>query len=85
MHQFSILDAKSEIIIGDNVAIGSHVNIITSNHIFEKNNMPIKDQGLSSEKIVIGSNVWLGTRVTILKGVKIAGLHFFGKQPLRDY
>ncbi len=82
LHQFSILDAKSEIIIGDNVAIGSHVNIITSNHIFEKNNMPIKDQGLSSEKIVIGSNVWLGTRVTILKGVKIGNNSIIGANSL---
>lgn len=34
IHQFSILDATSEIEIGDNTAIGSHVALITSSHNF---------------------------------------------------
>ena len=82
LHQFSIIDATSEVVIGSNVAIGSHVLIITSSHNFNDKNINIKDQGIHSEKIEIGNNVWIGSRVTILKGVKIGKNSIIGANSL---
>lgn len=82
IHQFSILDATAEIEISDNVAIGSHVALITSSHNFHDKNKNIKDQGISSKKIIIDENVWLGCRVTILKGVRIGKNSIIGANSL---
>jgi len=78
IHQYSILDAQGEIIVEDDVAIGSHCLLITSTHRFEDKNKKIKDQGISTKKIKISSNVWLGSRVTILQGVTIGKNYIIG-------
>jgi len=82
IHQFCFFDANNEIEIGNDVAIGTHVKIITSEHIFSDNKKKIKDQGITSKKISISDNVWLGTNVTILKGVKIGENTIIGAQSL---
>lgn len=60
------------IIIEDDVLIGSCVHMYTSNHSFDRLDMPIIDQGhQDSENIIIKYGCWIAANVTILKGVTI--------------
>ena len=70
--QFSILATKNkDILIGDCARIGPHVNIVASNYIYEKRDIPILEQGISEKGIRIGTDVWIGAGATILDGVTL--------------
>ena len=71
IHENSTIAAHGGISIGSNVSIGSNCIISSSNHNFQNPSIPIKNQGISLQKVSIGNNVWIGARVTILAGVKI--------------
>lgn len=68
----------SEVIIENNVLIGSNVLIIDHNHgkpkvdLKNKSNIPPRDREVSSKgKIIVKDNVWIGDGVVILGGVTI--------------
>lgn len=59
--------------IGDNVMMGPDVMIYTSNHNFDRKDVPMIKQGNSEKKkVTIGNDVWIGARVIILPGVTIS-------------
>lgn len=57
--------------IGNNVMMGPDVVILTSNHKFERTDIPMREQGFENKPVIIGDDVWIGTRAIILPGVKI--------------
>jgi maltose O-acetyltransferase len=57
--------------IGDNVMMGPDCVVLTNTHNFDRVDVPMIEQGLSSKCVEIGNDVWIGTRVIILPGVKI--------------
>ena len=58
--------------IGNNVMMGPEVAIWTKNHVFERTDVPIIDQGATEERpVTICDDVWIGSRCIILPGVKI--------------
>lgn len=67
------INAKLGIVhIGDNVMMGPDCVIITSNHKFDRLDIPMCEQGSEKDRpVYIGNDVWIGYRVTILPGVKI--------------
>jgi acetyltransferase-like isoleucine patch superfamily enzyme len=74
----SAIGRRSEIHCRDaTIAIGNHVRIapetmiMTGNHVFDRSDIPISDQGVTHESVVIEDDVWIGTRVIILPGVTI--------------
>jgi len=70
--QFSIIATKKrDVIMGDFVRIGPHVNFIASNRIHERREIPILKQGITEEGITIGNDVWIGAGAIILDGVKV--------------
>lgn len=60
-----------EIIIEDDVLIGSGVHIYTSNHKFDNLDIPIAQQGYSVKKVCLKKGCWVGANVIILPGVTI--------------
>ncbi len=68
---FSFVGAAGGIIIGDNVLGGQGVRFHSENHVFERTDIPIKQQGVTNQGIVIEDDVWLGSGATILDGVHI--------------
>lgn len=59
--------------IGNNVMMAPEVVMLTSNHRFDRLDVPIGMQGdLPIKPIVIEDDVWIGQRVIILPGVTIA-------------
>lgn len=57
--------------IGDYVMMGPEVTILTSNHKFDRLDIPMQQQGMSIKPVVIGNDVWIGMRSIILPGVNI--------------
>lgn len=57
--------------IGNNVMMGPDVIILTSNHIFDRIDIPMNMQGSEQKCVTIKNDVWIGTRVIILPGVTI--------------
>jgi acetyltransferase-like isoleucine patch superfamily enzyme len=70
--QFSTIAVKNkDVLIGDYVRIGPHVDIIASNMIYKDPTVPILRQGYTEKGITIGNDVWIGAGATILDGVHI--------------
>ncbi|MNK00941.1 Maltose O-acetyltransferase [compost metagenome] len=57
--------------IGDNVMMGPNVRIITSTHVFDRIDIPMRLQGGYKKGVVIGDDVWIGANVIILPGIKV--------------
>ncbi len=61
-----------KVIIGKDVMMGPECIIYTSNHAFDRTDIPMNQQGRTKEKpVIIGNDVWIGGRVIILPGVNI--------------
>lgn len=65
-HACSFLDLGG-ISIGDNVLIGSKVNLISENHPID----PTQRKSLIGKPIVVKNNAWIGAAATILPGITI--------------
>lgn len=74
------LGCINQIVIGDNVLIGSRVIITDHNHGTgnEKDTPPVNRPLYSKGKIYIGNNVWIGDAVVILSGVSIGDNSIIG-------
>lgn len=58
--------------IGNDVMMGPDVVILTSNHLTERTDIPMRGQGgTPPAKVTINNDVWIGTRAIILPGVTI--------------
>ncbi len=63
---------RGPLIIGNNVMMGPEVIILTSNHSFERIDIPMATQKTLPKKgVKVGNDVWIGTRVIILPGISI--------------
>ncbi len=68
---FSFVGAAGGVVIGNNVLGGQGVRFHSENHVIERTDIPIKDQGVTNLGIVVGDDVWLGSGAIILDGVHI--------------
>jgi maltose O-acetyltransferase len=57
--------------IGRDVMIGNNSIIITTTHITDDLNLPMRAQGIRAQKTVLGDDIWVGSAVTILGGANI--------------
>lgn len=63
---------RGPLIIGNDVMMGPEVIILTSNHSFNRLDIPMNEQGSTRPKqVIIGDDVWIGTRAIILPGIQI--------------
>lgn len=59
-------------IIGKHVMMGPDVSIFVRNHMFNRTDIPMDQQGFSEERpVTIDDDVWIGAKVIILPGVHI--------------
>lgn len=71
IHDSCYIDAYGELEIGDNVSIAHQTSIITFNHGWQDNNIPIKYNPVNKGKIKISDDVWIGCSVRIMPNVAI--------------
>lgn len=63
---------ENHVYIGNNVMMGPYCMMFTTNHRFDRIDLPMCQQGFTAPKpIKIEDDVWIGARVTILPGVRI--------------
>lgn len=70
-NNYCSINAKKEIVIGENCLFGENVKIYDHNHVFKNKEKLIKEQGFNIQPIIIENNCWVGSNVIILKGVEI--------------
>ncbi|WP_366161300.1 acyltransferase [Bacillus infantis] len=68
IHPLCYIEALGGIDIGSDVSIAHGVTIMSTSHIFDKEDININNQGTISSKTVINDNVWIGAKSTILSG-----------------
>jgi acetyltransferase-like isoleucine patch superfamily enzyme len=59
------------ITIGDDTIIGNLVTFHAENHVAERLDVPIRDQGVTHAGISVGSGCWIGAKATVLDGARI--------------
>jgi len=68
---YTFISGQGGTTIGDNVIIAPHVVIVPVNHGYEKSDIPIREQGITTRGVTIDDDVWIGAGVTILDDVHI--------------
>ncbi|MDC0947211.1 hypothetical protein OAS18_06840, partial [Nitrospinaceae bacterium] len=64
-----------KIIIGDHAILGPNVVFRTSDHVHDRIDVPIRDQGRTGGEIIIENDIWICANVMVTKDVRI-GAHF---------
>lgn len=67
----SFLGCAGGITIGDDTIIGNYVSFHAENHNYDRDDIPIRLQGVNHKGIFIGKNCWIGAKVTILDGTNL--------------
>jgi len=71
IHPMCYIDAVGNISIGNDVSIAHGATILSSSHNYQRLDVPIKDQGLTTKKTIIEDNVWIGAKATVLYGITV--------------
>jgi acetyltransferase-like isoleucine patch superfamily enzyme len=66
-----ILRGQGGISIGDDVYLGTLVQVLAVNHIFADTARPISQQGITAQGISIADGAWVGSGAIILDGVRV--------------
>lgn len=66
-----ILRGQGGIAIGDDVYLGTLVQVLAVNHVFADTGRPISQQGITAAGISIADGAWVGSGAIILDGVRI--------------
>lgn len=71
IHDMCYIDALGGINIGNNVSIAHQSSLISFEHSYNKENIPIKYQKIIKKKIIIQDNIWIGCGCRILAGTNV--------------
>lgn len=75
---WSVLDGRGGLDIGDDCLLGFENVILTSTHESASIDVSIRQQGMYAKKVTIGDDVWTGCRVVIVPGVTIGSHAIIG-------
>ena len=68
---YNVILGQGGVYIGDDCLLGPHVTVVSENHVFDKPEVAIRDQGEVREATRIGNNVWIGAGAIVLAGATI--------------
>ena len=71
IRSFCALYGAGGLAIGNDVSIAIGTTIVSSDHIFDRTDVPIKRQGARKRRVVIEDDVWIGANCVITAGVTI--------------
>lgn len=72
IHKDCYIDASGGLTIGSNVSIAHQSSILSTNHTWGDESLPIKYNPLKPDPVVIEDDVWVGCGVRIFAGVTVA-------------
>lgn len=67
----NVIQANGEIEMGDDVLLGPGVKIWSVNHVFERVDVAILEQGYEHKRVSIGNGVWIGANSFVMPGANI--------------
>ena len=65
------LNCWLDLSVGRACLFGDDVYVCDFDHVTERLDVPIKDQGIAKSPVRIGDDVWLGTKVVVTRGTRI--------------
>ncbi|WP_212536880.1 acyltransferase [Thetidibacter halocola] len=68
---YAVIGCNAVITVGRDVMIAQAVTIRDTDHAFDRTDIPMNRQGITTAPILIGDDVWIGHGAAILKGVTI--------------
>jgi acetyltransferase-like isoleucine patch superfamily enzyme len=68
---YAYIGCSGYIEIGNNVMISPRVSIYAENHVFDRTDIPMKEQGVKREFVRIEDDCWIAANSIILAGVTI--------------
>ncbi len=68
---YSYIGCSGYIEIGNNVMISPRVSIYAENHVFDRTDIPMKEQGVKKQFVTIEDDCWIAANSIILAGVTI--------------
>jgi len=68
---YCYVGAAGGIRIGNNVMMGPRVSLLAEQHVIERVDIPMREQGTTRKGIVIEDDVWLGANCCVLDGVTV--------------
>lgn len=71
IHEFCYIDAAGGLVIGNNVSVAHNSSIITFNHTWTDQSLPIKYNPVEFAEVIVEDDVWIGCGVRIMPGVRI--------------
>jgi acetyltransferase-like isoleucine patch superfamily enzyme len=71
IHRQCYIEAEGGVTIGSNVSIAHQTSILSTNHSWDDESLPIKYNKLKPAKVFINDDVWIGCGVRVLAGVLV--------------
>lgn len=71
VHPWVMISGPGNVAIGNHVRIAPRVTIVAGNHVFNRADLPIHEQGMEAGNISIQDDCWLGANAVILSGVTV--------------
>ena len=65
------IEAAGGVKIGDQVSIAHHVSLLSANHGWQDETLPIRDNPVTLSPVTISDDVWIGSGCQILSGVTV--------------
>jgi maltose O-acetyltransferase len=87
----NFIQAAGKVTIGDNVLLGPGVKIWSTNHKYDRLDVPIREQGYEFKEVIIEDGVWIGANTFIMpgaiikKGCVISANSVVGVKALQEY
>ena len=57
--------------VGKDVLFAAYVYLVGGDHIYDRTDVPVSQQGRTSQGIVVGDGCWLGAHVVVADGIQI--------------
>jgi len=71
IHEFCYIDCTGGLSISNNVSIAHNCSIMTENHSWSDNSIPIKYNPMLTKPVEISEDCWIGCGVRVLAGSKL--------------
>lgn len=71
INEFCLISCSGGLDIGSDVSIAHNCSILTTSHLYQDPDVPIRDSGVKYDAVSIADNVWFGCGVRILCGSNV--------------
>jgi acetyltransferase-like isoleucine patch superfamily enzyme len=78
INQNCFLNGFGGLRIGSDVMIGNNTTIITTSHVTDAIDVPMRQQGIDCRQTIIEDDVWIGNGVAILAGALVGSHSIIG-------